>query len=142
MLSRTGTHALRALAILAGLPDGEYRGAVALADATGAPPNYLGKLLQQLARARFLDGRKGFGGGFRLARPAADISLYDVVAPIEQLDRWDGCILGRAACRDDAPCALHAQFSAVREAWIAMLKRTTLADLVEHGEALLDVKPG
>jgi Rrf2 family protein len=142
MLSRTGIHALRALAILAGLPEGEFRGAVALAAVAGAPPNYLGKLLQQLARARLLAGRKGFGGGFRLARPAAEISLYDVVAPLEQLERWEGCILGSAACREDAPCALHGQFAAVRDAWIAMLKRTTLADLIAHGEALLDAQQG
>lgn len=108
MLSRTGIHALRAFAALAELPVGEFLGAAAIAERIGAPQNYLGKLLQQYARDRFVEGRKGFGGGFRLARPAADISLFEIVDPIEQLDRWDGCILGRETCTQDDSCPLHA----------------------------------
>lgn len=136
MLSRTGIHALRALAVLAELPPGEFRGAMAIADQIGAPQNYLGKLLQQFARDGLLEGRKGFGGGFRLARPAREINLFEVVDPIEQLARWDGCILGRDTCSAEGPCALHERFAAVREAYIDMLKKTTLADLVERGESL------
>ena len=50
MLSRSTLHGIRALAALAELPPEEYAGAGRIAKQIGAPQNYLGKLLQQLAR--------------------------------------------------------------------------------------------
>src|SRR5690349_20572545 len=107
MISRTGLHAVRALAVLAALPSGEFAGAADIAEHIGAPPNYLGKLLQALSRHRLVVSQKGSGGGFRLAKPAGRITLFDVINPIEQLDRWQGCVLGRKTCSDVNPCAVH-----------------------------------
>jgi DNA-binding IscR family transcriptional regulator len=52
--------------VLAGLPRGAYRGAAAIAEQNDAPANYLGKILQQLARRHVVDSQKGLGGGFRI----------------------------------------------------------------------------
>lgn len=51
MITRTGLHAVRAMVVLARLPEGACAGAVGIAREIGAPPNYLSKLLQGLARA-------------------------------------------------------------------------------------------
>jgi Rrf2 family protein len=134
MLSKTGLHAVRALVALARLPQGAYAGAASIAHDIGAPPNYLGKLLKVLAEQGLLESQKGLGGGFRLARDAGEITLLDVVEPIEHLSRWSGCILGLPACSDRSPCALHERWKAVRTAYLHMLQETTLADLVARGE--------
>jgi Rrf2 family protein len=134
MLTKTGLHAVRAMVALARLPEGEYAGAGRIAQDIHAPQNYLAKLLQALARAGLVQSQKGLGGGFRLARPPRQIALFDVVEPIEQISRWSGCILGRPECSDEAPCAIHNRWKHVRNAYLRMLKGTTVADLVARGE--------
>ncbi len=134
MLSKTGLHAVRAMAALARLPAGAYAGAASIAQGTGAPQNYLGKLLKNLAGQGLLESQKGLGGGFRLARDARKITLFDVIEPIEHVSRWSGCILGLPACSDAAPCALHKRWKAVRNSYLKMLQQTTLAELVARGE--------
>jgi Rrf2 family protein len=134
MLSKTGLHAVRAMVALARLPEGAYAGAARIAQDIGAPQNYLGKLLKALADEGLVESQKGLGGGFRLLRDPRRISLLDVVEPIEHISRWSDCILGRPECSEGDPCAIHDRWKAVREAYLRMLQRTTLAELVARGE--------
>lgn len=131
MLSKTGIHAIRAVIALAELPEGAYAGATGIALAIKAPKNYLGKLLQLLARDGLLESQKGLGGGFRLARDPQNITLLDVVEPIEHISRWNGCILGRDTCSEQNPCALHDRWKIVRDAYLEMLGQTTIAQLLD-----------
>jgi Rrf2 family iron-sulfur cluster assembly transcriptional regulator len=134
VLSKTGLHAVRALVALARLPEGAYGGAAHIARQIGAPRNYLGKLLQALAEEGLVESQKGLGGGFRLARDAKDISLLDVIEPIEHVSRWSGCILGWPECSEVNPCAVHDRWKAVRDAYLRLLRRTTIAELLAKGE--------
>ena len=129
MISRTGTHALRALAVLGDLPDGSYAGAAQIAARIEAPANYLGKLLQQLARAGVVVGRKGSQGGFRLARGPKDITLLEALEPIENLMDERACILGAGKCAHREPCSVHKKWSAVRAEYFSFLRTTTLAEV-------------
>jgi len=132
MISRTGTHALKALLALQKLPSGSYAGAGQIARQIRAPSNYLGKLLRQLARAGIVEGRKGTNGGFRLARDRQPLSLFDALRPIELFDRFKGCLLGRPKCMSTDPCPLHEGWSRVRDEYLDFLKTTTLPDLAEE----------
>lgn len=138
MLTKTGLHAVRAMVALARLPEGAYAGTATIAKEIQAPQNYLGKLLQTLSREGLVQSQKGLGGGFRLARDPRSISLLEVVEPIERISRWSGCILGRSECSDEAPCAIHDRWKKVRNAYLHLLKQTTIADLVAKGELALE----
>ena len=131
MLSKSGIHAVRALILLAELPEGTYAGATSIAEKIDAPRNYLGKLLQQLSRDGLLESQKGLGGGFRLARKARDISLLNIVDPIDQINRWSGCILGNEVCSEDHPCVIHHRWKEVKEAYLRLLQDTTIAELAQ-----------
>ena len=131
MITRTGTHALRAMAHLAGLPAGAYEGAGEIAARIKAPQNYLGKLLRQLARAGLLQGRKGSKGGFRLARDKNGISLFDVLEPIEHVSRIKGCVLGRTQCTLRDHCALHDGWARVRNEYLGFLRTTKLSEAAD-----------
>ena len=139
MISRTGIHAIRALSSLATLPKEARMGTATLAGLISAPPNYLGKLLQNLARHGLVDSRKGLHGGFRLARPPRSISLLQIVEPVEQVGRFSGCFLGRPECSDDAPCTLHHRWAALRDSYMALLTETTLDDLLASGTDVVDL---
>lgn len=134
MITKTGLHAVRAMVALARLPEGVYGGAAKIAHEIRAPQNYLGKLLQALARAGLVISQKGLGGGFRLARDADEITLYDVVEPLEHLSRWSGCLLGQRECSDEAACGIHEQWKRVRNAYLRLLTRTTISDLLATDE--------
>ena len=131
MLSTTALHAVRALGELAQLQRGEYAGATAIAARIGAPPNYLGKLLQTLSQHGVVDSRKGAGGGFRLARSADSISLYDVVEPIDRVSRWNGCFLGNLRC--SGSCTVHERWKPVREAYLQLLTDSTVSEVAGGG---------
>lgn len=129
MISRTGVHALSALAILANLPNGNFLGAGDIARRIGAPANYLGKLLKMLAHEGLVVSQKGKGGGFRLARDPKHISLYEIMEPVAKVSRLSGCFMGRPQCKDGEPCAAHTQWSRARDAYFAFLNTTTVSDL-------------
>lgn len=141
MISRTGMHAINALAALAELPPGAYAGAGLVARRIGARQNYLGKLLQALTHEGLVRSQKGAGGGFRLARDPRAITLLEVLDPIEHVSQKGGCLLGRPCCSDAEPCAVHHRWTAAREAYLAILRETTIADLVDHHD-LLEPLPG
>lgn len=129
MISKTGIHALAALTKLATLPSGDYAGASDIADDIGAPKNYLGKLLKALASNGLLVSQKGFKGGFRLAKDADDISLFDVIEPIDKVSRWGNCFMSSGACSEGEPCAVHSRWKVIREEYLGFLHETSIADL-------------
>jgi len=137
MISKTSLNAIKALAVLADLPAGDYAGAGAVARAIGAHQNYLGKLLQALARQGLVSSQKGLGGGFRLARRPQQITLLEIVEPIDHVSRWARCLMGRAKCSSEAPCAIHHRWGSVRDAYLAFLRETTIADLSADHELYL-----
>ena len=79
MLSRQASHALKALLGLAARPL-EWQSTHALATAQELPEPMLEKLLLRLRRAGLLDGKRGRLGGYRLTRPARDISMEQILA--------------------------------------------------------------
>jgi len=129
MVSRTAQHAIRAVLALAAEPD-RPQGAADLAHRVGAPPNYLSKLLKTLADAGLLVSRKGSGGGFRLAKPLSEITLFDIVDPFDRLSKSDGCFLGGGLiCNSEAPCAIHRRWQPIRDNFLNMLKGSRLAEV-------------
>ena len=78
MFSQTTEYALRAMTCLA-LVQGHLVPTGELAERTKVPMHYLAKVLQQLAAGGLLTGRRGVGGGYKLARPPEDVRLIEVV---------------------------------------------------------------
>ena len=126
----TATHALRALAQLAASEGAEAKQGRDLAREVGVPPHYLAKVLATLARAGVLSASRGVRGGYRLARPAAEISLLEILEPIEGKRVRPGCLLRPDEdCREDGPCSAHEAWGGVKSAFSAFLESTTLADI-------------
>lgn len=131
MLSQTAEYALRAVLTLAAQPEGRPLGAGRLAAFLDIPKNYLSKTLHQLARAGVLESNRGKLGGFRLARPANQITLLEVVALFDDLTGRRICLLGRPVCSDQTPCAAHRRWKAVTERTATFFRETTVADLMK-----------
>ena len=136
MLTRSATHAVRAMVALAGLERGEYAQTSRVAAAAGVPRNYLAKILFQLSRRGLVESQRGLGGGFRLARDASQISLYDVVDSVEDVARWNECAFGEKQCSEAQPCALHHRWGRVRDAYFGLLRNTFVGELIGNGSSV------
>jgi Rrf2 family protein len=73
------------------------------AERQGIPLRYLEQILQDLRRAGLVEGKRGPGGGYALARAAAEVRLSDVVAaldgPVEELMSWEESSEGKRKAR-------------------------------------------
>jgi len=94
------------------------------------PQPFLSKILKVLASRTILHSVRGPGGGFKLARPASQIRLLDIVEAIDGLSMFEECALGWKSCRDEQPCPLHQSWKPMREGLRAYLTNTSVADLV------------
>jgi len=129
MLSQTSEYALRAMSCLAYVPD-ELTPTPVLAKYTRVPSNYLAKVLQLLAQSHLIMGRRGVGGGYKLARPASEITMLDVVNAIDPVSRIESCPLGLPN-HGGTLCALHRAMDKAAELVLDTFQGVTLADLVE-----------
>jgi Rrf2 family nitric oxide-sensitive transcriptional repressor len=102
-----------------------------MAKATGIPANYLSKILHQLGRAGVVVSERGRSGGFRLASHPREVVLATVVAPFEPQVQRTRCLLGLPQCSDSHPCGAHERWKVIREATLAFLNDTTLADVID-----------
>lgn len=132
--------------LLAALPDGQTLPAARLAEYHGVPPAYLAKHLQAAAAAGIVASLAGPRGGYRLARPAEEISVLDVVLAVEGDERAFGCTeirrRGPAGGPDSAyptPCGIARTMWRAEAAWRAELAATSIADLLS--EVLTTVRP-
>jgi Rrf2 family protein len=83
--------ALHCCAVLAVVPPDKGLTAAKLAEFHGVPGAYLAKHLQALTRAGVFEAVPGRKGGYRLARPAMDITVLEVVEAVEGRTRAFQC---------------------------------------------------
>ena len=122
-------YALRALAELAVAPPGPMK-AERIAAAQEIPLAFLENILLELRRAEIVASQRGAEGGYRLAKPAAEVSLADVIRAVEGpiatvrgARPEDVSYTGAAARLQDVWIELRTQMRGV-------LEETSLADLV------------
>ena len=123
--------------LLAVLPPEDALPAARLAEFHGVPAAYLAKHLQALSRAGILESVHGPHGGYRLAKPAAEITVLDVVEAIDGTEPAFRCheIRRRGPAAQPAaayplPCGIHRVMTSADLVWRASLRAVTVADLV------------
>lgn len=133
MFSVTTEYAMRAMAWLALSPDTLVPTAL-LAAKTKVPPHYLAKVLQYLAGADLIQGRRGVRGGYKLKRPATEITLLDVVRSVADVSRIKTCPLGLENHGTNL-CPLHKRIDRAAQVIIDTYGGVTLQDLVNEPSA-------
>lgn len=105
--------------------------AVDVSRETGIPRPYLMKILGRLQSADLVIARRGAGGGLKLARPAAEISMSDVISALDSPDWNQRCVLGLPVCSGDNPCPMHDYWGVVRQELLGRLESLKLTDIME-----------
>lgn len=129
--------AIHCCTVLAFVPDDRAVSAAKLAEFHGVPPAYLAKHLQALVRADLCASVPGPRGGYRLARPAEDITLLDVTLAVDGEETAFRCgeIRQRGPAAQDDPscyrrsCSIALAMWRAEDAWRAELRRVSVAEV-------------
>jgi Rrf2 family protein len=123
-------YAIRAALELAAAEDERPVKGERIATAQAIPLRFLENILMQLRHAGLVESRRGAEGGYRLAKPAADVTLADVIRAI------DGPLAGVSGSRPET-LGFDGVAEPMRDVWIAVraalrgvLEQVTLADVV------------
>jgi len=109
----------------------------ALAEYHGVAAPYLAKQMQLLSKAGIVITARGKTGGYRLARAAGQITLWDIVRAIDgstpafrctEIRQQGPCASQREDCH--AACPIAAAFAGAEQAWRQALQAITVADLL------------
>jgi Rrf2 family protein len=126
-------YAIRAALELAAAPDEKPVKGERIATAQAIPLRFLENILMQLRHAGLVDSRRGADGGYKLARPASEVTLADVIRAI------DGPLAGVSGARPET-LDFAGVAEPMRDVWIAVraslrgvLERVSLADVVAGG---------
>ena len=103
----------------------------------GVSRNHLAKVAQKLQAEGFVETFRGRGGGMRLARPAQDIVVGDVVRRFENLDSFVGCFAGGSGCAVNGLCGLKPALAGGLDTLLEHLDGYRLSDLVPDSSAFL-----
>ena len=106
--------------------------AAQLAEETGLPPATVQKLVSKLSAAGLLRASRGAGGGLKLARPAAAISLADIVEAVEGPIALTSCVeQGKHDCGMESACTVRPHWGVVNDAVRGALAEVPLTRLAE-----------
>ena len=93
------------------------------------PESFLAKIFQNLVHAGLVVSQRGARGGFSLARPAAEITVRDVIEAVDGPISLNGCVLWPDDCRRSGDCRMHEVWVLAQERMMDVLDSVTLAEL-------------
>ncbi len=128
MLNQTTEYAVRTLAFLA-TQDTALVSVQTISRETGLPAPSLGKVVHAMARRHLVTTRRGPGGGVRLARPVAQITLYDVCRALDDPLTSERCMLGDAPCSEERRCPGHEFCTTFRASQADFLRSVSVLDI-------------
>ena len=131
-----GLMALKYLAEQSTGNDAAAQSAKDIAQAYHIPPPLLAKILQTLARAGLLVSHAGTNGGYALARPATDISAFEVIRAIDGPLFITSCITIHGTCDLAGHCTIKEPLRKVNDSITNLLSAISIADLTEPADHL------
>lgn len=136
MFSQTAEYALRAIVYLASRA-GTPQTVQQMAEVTRVPAGYLSKVMQSLSRAALVHSQRGLHGGFTLSRPAAELTVLDVVQAVDPIRRIRSCPLGLKGHLN--LCPLHRRIDQALAMVEDALRRSTIAELLAEPDPVRGV---
>ncbi len=136
MLSKGAGYAVRAMIDIATVPNGGVAITREIAKRQDIPQVFLTKIIQRLAKGGLIESHRGAYGGVKLARPAADISLRQIVETIEGPVLLNDCLMRPGKCPLESTCPIHDIWLEAEEKLLETLEGCSLAYLAERSKEL------
>ncbi|MFK7910429.1 MAG: Rrf2 family transcriptional regulator [Akkermansiaceae bacterium] len=104
-----------------------------VADARNFSKPLAAKILTTLSKVGIIKGSTGPGGGYHLAKPAAEISLLDVVSQFELQNNAMMCPFGEGWCGNYDPCPLHDKIAELESIQMKFLSENNFGGFEHEG---------
>lgn len=127
-LTRRGDYALRAAIALGGAGDGFLKGRE-ISESMSIPSSYTAQVMGLLVDAGLVEARAGREGGYRLSRPASEMTVLDVVEAAEGPLVSQNCPIRSGPCRWKEVCAIHPTWLQVSEATRKAMAEWSIAEV-------------
>ena len=128
-VTRLTDYATVVMTVLAARPDA-VMSAPELAERAGLEAPTVAKVLKPLAAAGLVAGFRGANGGYRLARPAAAISLVEIVEAMEGPLAITECSQGESQCGIAGQCGVRSNWRLINDVVADALRGVTLAQML------------
>ena len=128
-ITRQADYAVRAMVYLAQLGPERRASTSQIAQDKQIPPSFLAKIVSQLSVAGLLQTSRGARGGVSLAKPAAEISLLDVVEAIDGPILLNDCVGDNSNCVFGSDCPMRPVWCDAQKELVTRLGRTTFAQM-------------
>lgn len=138
-LTRQSEYAIRIMLELASRPFGEMVSSRTISEKQGIPEDFLKKTVQLLSLSGLVSTQRGIQGGVRLARPAEDINLVEVIKAIEGPLQINVCLAPDFNCPNRSSCPVSPVLERAQLAFLRELGRDSLADLIEQTRNKVDI---
>lgn len=134
-LSKSFGYALRGILYIATMKDEERKVQIdEIAAQLSVPKHFLGKIMQQVAKAGLLKSTKGPYGGFSLAEDTLSCPLTKLVDVTDGMDQFNYCVLKLKYCNGANPCPLHYEMDKVKTTFLDVFSKNTIGDLMEENK--------
>ena len=128
-ITRATEYAIRAELYIACQPQGQINVKNDICRAQEITPAFLTKILQPLIKAGIVGSQRGVGGGFYLAKPTAEINLFDIVETQEGPLFLNQCLIKDGNCGREFFCPVHGAWQEIRTDFMAILAHYDFATL-------------
>ena len=135
-LTKKADYGLMALKYLAENTQAGAQSAKDIAEAYHIPPQLLAKILQTLAKAGMLVSHAGTNGGYALARPATEITAFEVIRAIDGPLFITSCITIHGTCDLAGHCTIKEPLRKVNDSIKDLLSAIRIGDLVDTAESI------
>jgi Rrf2 family protein len=129
-LSEAASMAYHALAILAGTSEERYFTAGEISRVISGSEAHLAKVMRRLVRAGLVYSTRGPGGGFKIAKPADEISLLDIYEAVEGKFLLGDCLMDEPCCEDN-DCIMGSLIRSVNLEVLEYFRSRKLSDFAE-----------
>ena len=106
-LTTKGRYAVTAMADIAGQDDASAVPLSQIAERQSLPLAYLEQIFVGLRRAGLVESARGRSGGYRLSRPACNISVGAVMLAVDEDTHFTRCAENDPRCTRETPCLTH-----------------------------------
>ncbi len=128
-LTKRADYAIRAVVALAAAAPEERLSVRRIAADRAIPVRFLSLVMADLVAAGIAEGATGRSGGYRLGRPAAAITVLEVIEAVEGSSRRQTCVLRGGPCQLNGVCDVHHVFAATQEGMLRQLGGASIASL-------------
>lgn len=128
-IPRRVEYALSAVLSLSRAPELEWLSFKDIAASNEIPRDYLAKILRSLVDAGIVDSKRGANGGYKLARPAHDVTFLEVIEAADSPVAVNHCTEQGAGCCKQRDCAMAVVWQRAEDAMRTVFAGTTLGDV-------------